>query len=97
MPDVLMKCGCRAQGYTGKAGDRKPICIIHDCTEVADEQPDLTGRKARCSYYGCGVKYGNRKDGKCHSEVDSSIGLPFFEYRPDAEYDKYYCGCWGWD
>ena len=30
-------------------------------------------------------------------ERESSIELPFFEYKPDKEYDKFYCGCGGWD
>lgn len=44
----------------------------------------LEGRTARCCY-GCG------------SYDNSRPSLPFFEYRPDREYDTYYCGCYGWD
>lgn len=44
----------------------------------------LDGRIARCCY-GCGR---NRP---------SAPSLPFFEYRPDKDYDSYYCGCYGWD
>ncbi len=85
----LMKCGHTAQG-TDKAG--KPACIIclfihPGAREVEDNVPDITGRKARCSYY----------RGKCKSEVDSSFKLAFFEHRPNKEFDLYYCGCFGWD
>lgn len=48
-----------------------------------EKRPDLTGRKAKCSY---GDKI-----------VDSKWSLPFFNYRPGKEFDEYYCGCWGWE
>lgn len=36
--------------------------------------------------------------GACCCETDSSIDLPFFEYRPNSEFDRFYCGCaMGWD
>ena len=80
----LMECGCVAQGIS--AG--KPVCVIHlGLVKGADQPvmpPDLSERTARCSY------------GK-HSVVASSLDLAFFEYLPDEEQDKYYCGCWGWD
>lgn len=50
---------------------------------VEDKEIDLTGRKARCSY--------------CGSLRDSSPNLPFFEYKPDREFDRFYDGCKGWD
>jgi hypothetical protein len=112
-----MKCGCSPQGVI--SGTNKPVCIVHDCTEVATP-PDLTGRMAYCAY------------GK-HAQVPSSTDLPFFEYlgpgspeslehctcgyyqsahnspkittvkctnftpKGPAEFDRYYCGCRGWD
>ena len=84
----LMKCGCVAQGHlTRKDGavidPPLPVCVIHDCAEPAPEMPDLAGRKALCAYGG--------------AEVDSSYSLAFFEYRPNADTDQYYCGCHGWD
>jgi len=43
-------------------------------------------RKARCTYFrGCG------------GEQPSANPLPFFRPRPDAKFDSYYCGCYGWD
>ena len=98
----LMKCGHSAQGVRhlkGKnaeiLGETIPACIIcagltPDAYIIAEE-PDLTGRKARCTYYG-GPTAGRRmrnsaqclfkgcKDGVCHCEQDSRVDLPFFEY-----------------
>lgn len=79
----LMKCGHSQNGTTGE----KPACALCGCTEVADVQPDLAGRKARCSYFGL----------KCKGERESSNDLPFFKHRPDKPYDEYYCGCYGWN
>lgn len=31
------------------------------------------------------------------SDNEKGHGLPFFEACPDKPYDKFYCGCWGWD
>lgn len=122
---VLMKCGCVAQGVCSSKGGVKfdppiPSCVIHSCLEPADDAPDLAGRVAQCAYTPNG-----------HAPRPSSLDLAFFEYRgpgsPDAsdlcvcgyrevahgkgnlhvckqftphgpyEFDKYYCGCHGWD
>lgn len=80
---TMLKCGCRAVGsLTTTTGERVPYCVTHDCGEVAPN-PDLTGREARCPY--------------CKHVRESKTDLPFFMYRPEAEYDSYYCGCRGWD
>jgi len=89
MSEILMKCGHAANG---KDGNSNPVCVIclgttPDARTVVQDNPNLTGRKARCTYYG----------GKCKSEIDSNFNLPFFNYRPDREYDEYYCGCYGWN
>lgn len=76
-----MKCG-HTTTATLKP-DNIPICPICLCHEIADE-PTLEGREARCTY-GCG------------SKRLSSFDLPFFCYCPGSEYDRYYCGCEGWD
>lgn len=85
MDSPLMKCGHTANAVS----NGKPCCAIcfgidEGATEIADTVPDLTGRKAKC-FYGCG------------KIADSSYSLPFFEYKPNSEYDSYYCGCEGWD
>lgn len=88
MSAPIMKCGHTANShYKDKAGKWKPCCVIcygicEGATEIAEEQPDLTGRKARCY---------------CGKVVDSNTNLAFFQYRPDEEYDEYYCGCDGWE
>ena len=78
---VYMKCGHATFATIGP--DNIPICPICLCHEIADE-PTLEGREARCTY-GCG------------SKRPSSFDLPFFRYCPGSEYDRYYCGCEGWD
>ena len=85
----LMKCGCVANGvcnrWQGTDYDPPiPCCIIHDCLEIAPEQPSLEGRTAKCAY-GCGI------------EKPSSLELAFFEYRSALPFDAFYCGCRGWD
>lgn len=86
----LMKCGHTATGtYTDKNGNEQICCVscsglVAGANEVADDQPDLTGRMAKCSY-GCGA------------EIASSLALPFMSYRPNSDTDSYYCGCYGWD
>lgn len=117
----IMRCGCAAQGMCsamdGEIFDPPiPSCVVHDCIEVAENAPLLTGRLAKC---GCGVT------------KPSSAALAFFEFlgegAPDSsnrckcgyyevahrpgthikcrtfipvgarEFDKFYCGCRGWD
>ena len=83
-----MKCGHAANATTKtKGGETIDICVVcwgtrPEAMEEA-ESPNLTGRKARCHY--------------CKKTVDSSLGLAFFEYRPNSDMDDYYCGCFGWD
>ena len=82
---MLMKCGHSAQGVD-EAG--RPACVIcagidAGATEIAEEVPNLDGRQACCS--------------DCGNTRESEFGLAFFEYRPKAQHDKYYCGCYGWD
>lgn len=81
----LMACGCVNIAVTS---DGKPACPIHDCLEIKREivspTEGLEGRKARCSYH-------------CGSESESKWTLPFFKYKPNEQYDEYYCGCFGWD
>lgn len=86
MNNPLMECGHAAQDVDIKTN--KPCCVIciginPEAEKVRQVLPDLTGRKAKCSY-GC-------------REVDSSFNLAFFEYRPNDSVDRYYCGCYGWD
>jgi hypothetical protein len=81
---TMMKCGHAANATI----DGKRACVL--CVniragwdEVSVEEPDLSGRAARCSY--------------CKHSTVSSVSLPFFEHKPKHKYDAYYCGCRGWD
>jgi len=107
MNHPLMKCGHAATGINNKTG--KPACIscIGDprAEQIEDNPPDLSHRKARCAYYGitsrgnfkCESNYGTKPNSTCLVEEPSDTNLPFFEYKPDKEYDVFYCGCHGWD
>lgn len=85
----LMKCGHIANGSMVLSdGTTKRVCVIcaglgKGAEEVADEQPKLDGRRAKCL--------------SCSNETESAGNLAFFEYRPDADYDLFYDGCYGWD
>ena len=91
----LMACGHTANSTTERDGVKIPVCVI--CAGIVDGydvvvelMPSLEGRMALCGYK-------TRKDGSTHTPIPSAWGLAFFEYRPDQELDKFYCGCWGWD
>lgn len=68
-------------GVTAYDDYGQAVCPICGCRETAT--PDLTGRIARCI--------------DCGRENQSNIELPFFEHKPGEKYDRYYCGCRGWD
>lgn len=121
---IVMKCGCTSQSViTAIKGVKldKPIpsCFIHECTEIADIKPDLTGRMARC---GCGKKVpsswseaffefqgeGSREATlkcKCgyyevaHNSTGRSSNCKCRKFVPKGthEFDRFYCGCNGWD
>jgi hypothetical protein len=122
MKTPMMKCGCAAQGTIQRWGEteKKPGCIVHECTDVAETEPDLSQRMARC---GCG------------RTEPSSPNLAFFEFTGEGSrtatetcecgynrtahtdeirgrnegvcatfkpqgaqrFDRFYCGCRGWD
>lgn len=108
----MMKCGCSAVGLchtrNGITYDPPiPCCITHDCIEIADT-PDLSGRTAKCTYYGkrkpnrryCNdeCNYGCRGESICNCGTEPSrTGLAFFKHKPDSPQDEFYCGCFGWD
>lgn len=79
--------------------------------EVTEDQfSALLGRRARCDYYGqastrsysCNhaAETGCSRDA-CTCELASTRGLTgelaFFDHRPDDEFDRFYCGCKGWE
>lgn len=77
---IMLKCGCANNAIN--MASKKPSCAIHGCDEVAEQQPNLEGREARCY---------------CYKIVKSDINLPFFHYLPEYTYDEYYCGHDGWN
>jgi hypothetical protein len=86
---IFMQCGHTANATTkNDDGNEIPCCVLccsrNDlASKTVVTPPDITGRKARCSY--------------CYLTVNSDFDLAFFECRPDHEFDCYYCGCRGWD
>lgn len=112
-PDTppMMDCGHAANGVQVlEDGTRIPVCVIDAIARPDDreygtrvvETPVLTDRKARCAYFGRKPhknesNYGCRGAETCDCEPPSKLGLPFFEHKPDAGFDTFYCGCWGWD
>lgn len=80
----IMKCG-------HVVDEKHPKCDLCNCTtilrEVMNNTDGLENRKARCCQH---------KTSK-PPEVPSRWDLPFFNYRPDKDFDEYYCGCWGWE
>lgn len=89
---VMLKCGHAANATDGNGNPTCAICVGIVDVSVADDQPDLTDRRAKCTY-----KRGQGGHDHSNVSVDSSLNLAFFSHRPDKEFDEYYCGCWGWD
>lgn len=70
--------------------------------------PNVTGRTARCSYYGKPAG-GRLREGPCNTydraapclcerpSDPENLVLAFFRRQPDKPHDEFYCGCWGWD
>lgn len=106
MPDVLMKCGHRANATTPDKGNCCAICAPRpEAYEIDPSPPSLEGRVAKCE--------------SCSNTQPSSLSLAFFEYRgPLSRFDSdapthnvarnthapggflrdsYYCGCRGWN
>ena len=77
---ILMRCGHVASTVDS---NNNPVCAtcygLTRNAEIVVLSPDLTKRKARCSY--------------CLQPTDSAIELSHFEYRPNKSFDLYYCGC----
>jgi hypothetical protein len=93
MAKYLMACGhvSNATYYDDKDKKDKPMCII--CDDIISNARvvvhecmgdiGLEGRKAKCI--------------EGDSIVDSKWDLPLFQYLPNREYDRYYCGCCSWN
>lgn len=98
MSGQMMKCG-HAANATNTSG--KPCCAICAVKPGYDEpaEVDLSNRRAKCQYRT------RKMVGTIHSLAGHSPegvpsdtpGLAFFEHRPGEKFDRYYCGCHGWD
>ncbi len=90
MNHPMMKCGHAANAQDDKGNPSCVICVgIHPGARIVDDNPpDLAGRIARCAYW---------QHGGCRSESPSAATLAFFEHLPNEPYDRFYCGCRGWD
>jgi hypothetical protein len=82
----MMACGHSANAVDGEG---RPVCVIcaglNAGAGVVAPEPDLCGRISRCAY--------------CKKERTSGDRefMAFFEHRPKEEFDRYYCGCRGWN
>ena len=80
-----------------------PSCVSHFGIDagacVVVPQPELSGRRARCAYYGKPTRRNECEQCRdnCTHETDSSTELPFFASQPEKEFDEFYCGCHSWD
>ena len=81
MSNVMMKCNHASNGQEiDNFGNIKPACCICHLSDINTEfnEDVLKGRSAYC---------------QCGREKNSELQLGFFEYRPDKDYDIFYCGC----
>lgn len=92
----MMRCGHAANAHRNHAdGTKTPVCAmclgIGDLggDEVMPERPSLEGREMKCTYL-------RTRNGREHTPMPSRWNAAFFEHRPDDDYDRYYCGCYGW-
>lgn len=63
----LLSCGCAPDAVRRKLDGRQVPTCVHGTETLMEQQPDLTGRVARCA--------------QCGSDKPSSPDLPFFRYR----------------
>lgn len=88
------------------------ICLGQNPAALEKDEvaPDLHGRKARCDQWGeipGGENHSPLNPSKCRrgepcmceepSEKALAGGLPFFSHLPHATFDRYYCGCRGFE
>ena len=97
MTPVFMRCGHATTAVDGSGHPVCPLCQNYLGRTVAETQPVLEGRVARCWYDTEGVHKPIGRERAVPGPVPSSLDLPFFEYRPGKAEDGYYCGCQSWD
>lgn len=84
----LMKCGHVADAHDKQGNPVCAICVgVTPDAKTVDREcggtAGLEGRTAKCLY--------------CGKTVPSKWELAFFQHKPNAPHDAYYCGCMGWD
>lgn len=98
----MMMCGHAANALDIKTN--RPSCVIcmstrSDLATTINPDYSFEKREARCAYdqpgAGGGGKYRKHTDGD--SITPARMSLAFFESKPNEKWDRYYCGCWGWD
>lgn len=99
-PAPMMKCGHVADAYyyldgTPGSTDTAPCCkqcagVSRAAYQIDEEPASLAGRTARCIYWAEATEENPKA---CRSEVPSATTLAWFEAKPAAEHDSYYCGC----
>ncbi len=112
MSAPMMACGCAAattcSARNGVTYDPPiPSCFTHNCIEIAEVAPDLTGRRARCSYFGKGgfshyecnyAKQTGCTRRECACEMPSGTALPFFKYHGPGSHEALdrckHCNFW---
>lgn len=103
---VMMACGHAANSTRRLPdGTTQPACVIcagfDPRSSIVVGEPDLTGRRARCFYYGTAPRQNEcrtcTRGVPCSCEVDSNMRLAFFGYHPDKAFDEFYCGCQSWN
>ena len=83
MTKPMMKCGHTANGVTPNG---MPCCVICAPRQEAFERankPYINNREAKCKI--------------CGRITKSDMSLAFFKYKPDNEFDEWYCGCCGYN
>jgi hypothetical protein len=63
-------------------GGSRPNTVVDVIQDELYEPKSLIGRKSKCCSW---------------SVVPSSVDLPHFKPRPEAEFDQHYCGHMGWE
>jgi len=77
-----------------------PDCIRwFECQYVGNRYNSKTHEYNTCEFFATDERLEGRiaKCQDCGEREPSRPSLPFFWYRPDKDFDSYYCGCYGWD
>jgi hypothetical protein len=83
-PKFIMACGHAPSGADKEGCPICAICVgITAKAELRQTVSIPISRQAKCSH--------------CGSYAPSVENLAFYQYKPNEEYDEFYCGCAGWN